>query len=415
MAKIGNITIVNKSEAFNSGAAFLMQKPSPVSSVITLDSNSIVEVEKDNPYVVARTQGLNNYKNAFDYGHELVQKGLDILSITGQSDLGTRNATDENFVWWCSNNRITLRITDSGYSNLTLNATGFVGNGAVSVESTSIYPPYHKAYRYFRFSQITNNLFDEFRNMYLAFELLASSEAPLDTKIPTRKGTRKESESEWIKRYLTLKTQNTDILTSTFVGSSDPIQEFIDEIYKTARCYLFHAKDGESFFSPHSGIETHQAVAEALSKLRRIFLLLIKEGNQSTRSLGVGISTALEKAMLMTPFLDKFFFILSDDGSPFEPDEIGFDNPRYQRAIKSGKVTENVSNTHKFSLIGNIPNIESENLSQIRRVELADEDRSAKITSILEAPLCINEIDDLEIQFNQQIISGNSPNRQFQR
>ena len=127
------------------------------------------------------------------------------------------------------------------------------------------------------------------------------------------------------------------------------------------------------------------------------------------------MSTGLKREILITPFLDKFFFILSDDDSPFDPDEIGFDNPRYQRAIKSEKVTENVSNTHNFSLIGNIQNIESENLTQIRRVELADEDGSAKITTILEAPLCINEIDDLEIQFNQQIISGNSPNRQFQR
>lgn len=403
MAKIGNITIVNKSENFNSGAAFLMQKPSPITSVIKIDENSIVEVEKDNPYVVARTRNLDSHQNAFDYGHQLVQKGLDILSITGQSDLGTRDSIDENLVWWSSNDKITLRVTDTGSSNLNLNATGFVGHGVASVEIPFTYPIYHEAYRYFRLSQITDDLFDAYRNMYLAFELLVSSSTPKASG---------ESEPKWLKRYL--QTINRDILTSTFVGSSDPIQKFIDEIYTTARCNLFHAKDGENFFSPHGEIQNRQSVVKALGKLTRIFLLLIKEGDQSARSLGWGISTGLEREMLIIPFLDKAFFILSDDVSPFYPDETGFDNPRYKRAIKSEKVTENLSNTHKFSLIGNVPNIKTENISQICRIELADEDGS-KIIAILEMPLCINEIDDLEIQINQQIICGNPPNRQFQR
>jgi len=226
MAKIGNITIINKSEIFDSGAAFLMQKPSPVTSVIPIDSKSVVEVEKDNPYIVARTNGLNNHQEALDYGHKLAQRGLDILSITGQSDLGTRDATDENFVWWCSNDRITLRITDTGSSNWDINIS--VNNGSVAEEIAPIYPSYHRAYRYFRLSQITNNLFDAYRNMYLAFELLASSHVPrIQSKTKTGKTTW-ESESIWLNRYLS--TINPDILTSTFVDFSDPIQAFIEQI-----------------------------------------------------------------------------------------------------------------------------------------------------------------------------------------
>jgi hypothetical protein len=182
-------------------------------------------------------------------------------------------------------------------------------------------------------------------------------------------------------------------LKSTFVGSSDPIQAFIEQIYKNARCHLFHAKHGENFFSPHSRIETHQTVAEALNKLTRIFLLLVQEENNSARGLGASMSTGLEKA-LMAPLLKNSFFILSDDDSPFDPDEKGFDNPRYKHVIKSEKVTENASNTHKFALIGNIRNIESGGLSQIRRIEL-------------------NEIDVMEIQINHQLISAKSVKKQF--
>jgi hypothetical protein len=217
MAKIGNIIIVNKSESFDSGAAFLMQKPSPVTSVITIDSKSVVEVEKNNPYVVVRTNGLNNHQEALDYGHELAQKGLDILSITGKSDLGTHDATDENFVWWCANDKVILRITDTGSAEWDIN--GSMNNGSFSEQIAPISPSYHGAYRYFRLSLITNNLFDAYRNMYLAFELLASSRVPRKP-IQTKKGTRLESETFWLKRYL--KTINPEILTSTFVGSSDP-------------------------------------------------------------------------------------------------------------------------------------------------------------------------------------------------
>ncbi|MFI3190316.1 hypothetical protein BCS42_06270 [Crenothrix sp. D3] len=404
MAKIGNITIVNKSEAFNSGAAFLMQRPSPITSVIKIDSNSIVEIEKDNPYVVVRTQDLDSHQNAFDYGHELVQKGLDILSITGKYDLSTRNSANENFVWWFSNNKVTLRITDITSLNWGINlncgenSNSFENNGFISVASASIYP----SYRYFRLSQITDDLFDAYRNMYLAFELLVSSN--------TQKMSN-ESEPNWLKRYL--QTINSDILTTTFVGSSDPIQEFIDEIYKTTRCCLFHAKNGASFFNPHGEIQNRQTVAKALSKLTRIFLLLTKETNQSVRGVGDSMSTGLERQVLIAPYLDKGFFILSDDDSPFEPDEIGFDNPRYKSAIKSEKITENSTYTHKFSLIGNIPNIKSEDISQIRRVELSDENGVAKCTMILEVPIWINEVDNLEIQFNFQTISSSSPKKQY--
>jgi len=174
---------------------------------------------------------------------------------------------------------------------------------------------------------------------------------------------------------------------------------------------LFHAKHGESFFSPHSGIETHQEVAEALSKLTRIFLLLIKEENNLARGLGASMSTGLEKA-LMALLLKNSFFILSDDDSPFDPDEKGFDNPRYKHVIKSDKVTENASNTHKFSLIGEIRNIESGGLYQIRRIELVDEHESF-CTTILEAPFDINEIDVIEIQTNHRLISAKSAKRQF--
>lgn len=397
MAKLGNISILN--ESFDSGAAFLTQKPSPITSIVHIDSNSIVEVKKDNRYVVVHINGLNNYQAAYDSGHELVQKGLDILSIAGRSDLCTRDVTDEHFVWWRSNDKITLRITDTSH-------LGMSG----SMETESVYEDiqsYSKAYRYFRLSQATNSLFEAYRHMYLAFELLAS-EAVSRIKTITKAGKIKwESESEWLKRYL--KSVNQEFLTSTFVYSSDPIQAFLDQIYKKARCNLFHAKDGESFFTPYGEIKDRQEVEDALRKLTRIFLLLAKEKNNLVRGLGMSMSPVRS---LFERHVDNTWFVLSDDDSPFDWNEEGFDNPRYKNVIKSEKVAETTSSTHDFSLLGKVGSAEFKNLSHICRIELVDENKSL-ITGVLGEPLFLDGIDFLEIQLNHQVIYTNSAKKKF--
>jgi hypothetical protein len=43
------------------------------------------------------------------------------------------------------------------------------------VPSEPIRPDYHPALRFYRLSQVTDDLYDSYRNMYLAFEMLISS------------------------------------------------------------------------------------------------------------------------------------------------------------------------------------------------------------------------------------------------
>ncbi|WP_411728288.1 hypothetical protein [Methyloglobulus sp.] len=405
MAKIGNIKLIDKPEKLDSGAAFLLRMPSPISSTVPLDENSFVEVEKGNHYVVVRTIGLNEYKQAFRYGLELAQKGLDILSIIGKADLSTRDVIDENLVWWSSGDEVNLRITDTSSISFSIEK-----KGALLGDVIASYPVYSTAYRYFRLSQITDDLFDAYRNMYLAFEFLASESVPRK-KTPTKSGKIQwESESLWLKRYLS--SINQEILTSTFYGILDYKQAFIDQIYKTARCSLFHAKDGESFFSPHGDIVDRKTVADAMDKLTRIFLLLSKEKNPSIRGLGASMSTGSQKSMFISSYVNDSFFILSDDDSPFDQHEEGFDHPRYKNVIKSGTVTENPSITHEFSLIGKIKNIKTGGLTKIRCVELANE-KTSLCTGILEVPLFIDGFDFIEIQLNQKMISAKSAKQKF--
>jgi hypothetical protein len=262
-----------------------------------------------------------------------------------------------------------------------------------------IFPSYHTAYRYFRLSQVTDDLFDAYRNLYLAFELLLSSLFP---KI-------NERELDWLERALSQINQN--ILTSTMGVTSNVVQATIDQIYKDARLPLFHAKDGRDYYSPHGQIEKRRVVSEALIKLTRIFLLLAKEQETSIRGLGASMSTGLEK-QLMEPLLKGTSVVLSDDASPFDPDEKGFSNSRYQRAIRSHDINENASPHHKFSLICHITIPETSAISQISRVELVSNSESL-ITSLLDKPVFLDSIDEIEVQMNFNKMSARAPKKLF--
>lgn len=236
--------------------------------------------------------------------------------------------------------------------------------------------------------------------MYLAFELLLSDLFP--------KG--RELEIEWLKRSLS--SINKSILNSTIGNHVDIVEATIKEVYINARLPLFHAKDGKSYYSPHQKIEERKTVLEALSKLARIFILLANEKQIANRNLGASMSTGVERAMML-PLIDKTYFILSNDNSQFLPDEQGFTHPRYEESIKSTNVIEyKPVKFHKFSILGTIEFDEIKKISSFCRIELANELMSLA-TAILETPIYIEDIDNMECHLNFSQHSISSPKREF--
>jgi hypothetical protein len=47
-------------------------------------------------------------------------------------------------------------------------------------------PEHHIGFRFFRLAQVTDDLYDAYRNMYLAFEVLLSSRVPAPAPPPAR-------------------------------------------------------------------------------------------------------------------------------------------------------------------------------------------------------------------------------------
>ncbi len=226
MAKLGNIDIANKNSEFDCGAAFLLsEKECPESKIVIVEPSSEVEIQQKNPYVVVRSKGLNNPDILAEELYEVAQRGLDLLCISRIANLSIHRASDEHLIWWRESFQQILRVV----------CVYKLRSGASIMSSDALHPQqYHENLRYFRLSQITDDLSDAYRNMYLALELLVSSISPKRSN---------ESELVWLKRVL--KDEANNIPDFPAVD-----EEIIREIYRDVRCRLFHAK--EKYILPQS-------------------------------------------------------------------------------------------------------------------------------------------------------------------
>jgi hypothetical protein len=100
---------------------------------------------------------------------------------------------------------------------------------------------WHESFRYFRLSQITDDLFDAYRNAYLALESVLSSIAPQPTN-PAGKVT--EREGDWFKRALIEADKIVPLASVVPSGIADPVQRLFDELYVNMRSAMSHAKSG---------------------------------------------------------------------------------------------------------------------------------------------------------------------------
>ena len=178
--------------------------------------------------------------------------------MTGQEDLATRDYIDEYITWWSENgeNWISFISTETlTFSMGEVTAIIRDKDGKIVPQTPSI-PNYYLAFRFYRLAQVSDDLFDSYRNMYLAFESFLSLVFP--------KGNGREI--DWIRN--SLKQSKTILHLQNLVPSGIPscIDYIIDTIYEKARLPLFHAKNGKTRLIP-AKLNDRKTVAKALKLL----------------------------------------------------------------------------------------------------------------------------------------------------
>lgn len=234
-------------------------------------------------------------------------EALDLMAIRSLGCHSLREVDSPAIAWTVVEGRVCMRSTSFVHSTMTLSAGGPPSPGPVA---------WHPCMRFFRLSQTTTDLFDAFRNLYLAFESILSTVEPVRHRVSGRP----EQEGLWLRRALASAEQRLLAANEAYrLGwFLDPpsdatgeagVDAVMDDLYSGVRTTVFHSKDGREVALPQREPDRPR-VAEALSRYSRFFLQLA-EVELGARFLSGGIGQGLVDT-LADGVMTRFTVGLSD-------------------------------------------------------------------------------------------------------
>ncbi|MFC6080163.1 hypothetical protein [Sphaerisporangium aureirubrum] len=154
----------------------------------------MIEIRAGANIAVVRIAPQDSYQAAYDKSLAACQQGLDLISMTRGLAFAIKD-TDSHLVWWNRSHETIARLTlfvvatfDAPPAPLRV-----LDSNGMDVTPTPVPPAWDQSYRYYRLSQITPDMADAYRNMFLMLESLLS-----DIR-PQRYG---ERENDWLKAAL---------------------------------------------------------------------------------------------------------------------------------------------------------------------------------------------------------------------
>ena len=168
------------------GCLLMLRAGSTLSRVVTLPQGVEVEVRRGVPAVVVRGISAADHESVLLQGPELANRALDILAMAGMATMALADAWSCHAAWWPTPRATVIRIWCSAARTLKTEGSAVVHDpdGTVRSPETGTTPQWHESMRYLRMSETTDDLFDAFRNVYLALESLLNR---LQPRTPARK------------------------------------------------------------------------------------------------------------------------------------------------------------------------------------------------------------------------------------
>jgi hypothetical protein len=228
MPRLGTIPLVTDEMTVTAGAAFLLLSPASTNAMLPFEGAEI-EVRKGQRHAVVRFDNSTDAATTFDRGHKLAQQGLHLLSVLGKLDAVIHDAEDDHLLWWHEQRELVLRLVSTSISKLGVGPITVVvrdKDGNV-IPSTPAQPRHHNGFRYYRLAQTTDDLFDAYRNMYLAFEALLSSQHPMS------KG---EREIDWLRRALSAASTTVKLEGLGMPPGGDLVDSVLEQFTETPDC-----------------------------------------------------------------------------------------------------------------------------------------------------------------------------------
>ncbi len=400
LAAFDGMLILDGSGIPPSGGAFLLDREAPVSERKVVDGDWTAEVREGGQYVLARGGTVANYEDARDQALWAAQRGLDLLCISGAADLSIVGVEDEHITWWREQNEAILRVTSVATISATVGAKVTVTDSLGNVRPDPPRPQavWHESFRFFRLAQVTNDLFDAFRNLYLALESVLSSIAP-----PIAKG---EWEGDWFRRALGEAQKLVDLSPFAPPGAADSLSSIYDDLYVNTRNAVFHAKSTRPHLLPHEWPE-RAAVVSSLRRLSRLYLKLVDAHLQLRRPSSGFYASGFK---LMTQHLDKSLVIhVTDDETPVGPDTATI-NPGGGRVVSlATRAAPELDQPFVRYFIGQSLVSQLAELTHIGRIVTTGDDAVPLTAGILQGSLTLDFLDHFEAQMGLRLRNTQQP------
>lgn len=272
MARIGNLFIAGQDErdgVYKCGISYTLSQKIPISLIYnTKDENWQVEFAAEATNVVARTIHQISYDKTHSGGFSAIQEALDVLSVKGIVSASLAEPARSSVCIYCDDGKVVLSVYSLFDSPIGIHfeVTQTDASGKEVKSSPPPEPVWNESFRYYRLSQCSNDLFDAYRNLFLAFEALLGSAC---------KKKKSEGEGDWLNRALATVHTRASLSHFTPTGNEDPVSYIIESQYKDVRCKLQHAKFPNAQL-PHAD-PTPQEVKRAYTELIRIWRYIAGE------------------------------------------------------------------------------------------------------------------------------------------
>jgi len=398
--------VLSVGQASNSatGGSFYLDRPASATTTESLAGGWTAELVAGSQQIVVHgPKGIGIYSDAMHGGLAAANQALDLVAMRGGPMFVLVGTDSRHIVWWTEPRGTVVRITcisDLGVS-VTARATVHDATGNIKPEPAAPALDWHHSFRYFRLSQVTSDLFDAYRNMYLALE------AVLSTVVPKKE---QEGEGKWLERALNEIGKTLDLGRYAPATSENPLKDIYKELYAGTRNGLFHAKLERPILLPHAA-DNRTCVIQRLQRLSHLYLDLV-ECHLHLRKPGGGMTYhAFDKGM--AAFNPEV--VVSDDWAPEDPsDAVVNPNGGATAALPTRQQSE-LSKPGFKAWLGEDQGRRVETaVSPVRRVVLTDANNGKPLVlNRLLEPLSLEGVDVLQVLFGVWLVNRGQPRFRF--
>ena len=216
--------------------------------------------------LVAKTTNIFNREETILNGYSAVQQALDIISANFHENLRIKSHNENYIVIFRDGEKKIIQV--NAEINLCVDISVQVErigtDGKLISTKKKELPQWHHTFRFYRLAESSDDIFDAYRNLFLAFELLLSE------FFSPEQG---EGEEAWLRRALNAASKEVDLTQFVPNGHRKPSSYIVGTQYTDTRCRLFHAK--LSKLDRYKLLLPHEEIAPDLLKKRYIDLAYI--------------------------------------------------------------------------------------------------------------------------------------------